>query len=380
MGDPSVTPSTGLTDNTAFKTSEGTLYVSKPYRSKSSKKLRAMITFTPRKSHFDISNESSGTNEFRIRDNVLARCSGSGNKRCGAGLEHQPMRSIRDGPPEAMDQILLDWPRYPALIPNLCSGCGGDMDIQSVCHALSSYHVTSFTRYSKWPWVQSGFLTLHSLVSRIVNRRSVIIDTFQVMIMKMHSYMSVNGHLQRVSIQSEEILQELRQMTNSFGGWDQAMKDAAARRLALNVAAGLHSSSPSTSPSDTPSTPEAASGSTTSYTDAATAQALRQRLTSVTKATKGNIVVSDAPGTPTQDDPRKGTPFEPHPLVDHPEEQVAELARDYSDLKSELTSPGPTFVTWPDTISFSNFALYQIIPTLVYELEYPRTERYVHPM
>lgn len=49
-----------------FKTSEGTLYVSKPYRSKSSKKLRALITFAPRKSHFDISNESSGTNEFRV--------------------------------------------------------------------------------------------------------------------------------------------------------------------------------------------------------------------------------------------------------------------------------------------------------------------------
>jgi len=49
-----------------FKTSEGTLYVSKPFRSKSSKTLRAMITFAPRKSHFDTTNESSGTNEFRV--------------------------------------------------------------------------------------------------------------------------------------------------------------------------------------------------------------------------------------------------------------------------------------------------------------------------
>ena len=45
---------------------EGTLYVSQPYRS-SSNKLRAMVTFAPRKSHFDISNNNSSANEFRVR-------------------------------------------------------------------------------------------------------------------------------------------------------------------------------------------------------------------------------------------------------------------------------------------------------------------------
>lgn len=45
---------------------EGTLYVSKPFRSKSAKRLRALITFKPRKSHFDTTNESSGSNEFRV--------------------------------------------------------------------------------------------------------------------------------------------------------------------------------------------------------------------------------------------------------------------------------------------------------------------------
>ena len=51
-----------------FETSAGTLYVSKPYRSKSSKKLRAQITFAPRNSVFDINNEHSGSSEFRVRD------------------------------------------------------------------------------------------------------------------------------------------------------------------------------------------------------------------------------------------------------------------------------------------------------------------------
>ena len=53
--------------NGGFKTSNGTLYVSKPYLSKSSKKLRALITFTPRKSVFDITNQQSSANEFRVR-------------------------------------------------------------------------------------------------------------------------------------------------------------------------------------------------------------------------------------------------------------------------------------------------------------------------
>ena len=56
-----------------FETSTGTLYVSKPYRSKSSKKLRALITFAPRKSVFDIGNETSITNEFRVRT-PLSQC------------------------------------------------------------------------------------------------------------------------------------------------------------------------------------------------------------------------------------------------------------------------------------------------------------------
>lgn len=62
------------TTSGGFKTDDGTLYVSKPFRSRKSKKLRAMVTFAPRKSHFDIGNENSGTNEFRVRllKNALA--------------------------------------------------------------------------------------------------------------------------------------------------------------------------------------------------------------------------------------------------------------------------------------------------------------------
>jgi hypothetical protein len=55
------------TEDGGFTTTEGTLRVSKPFRSRSTKKLRAMVTFEPRKTHFDTTNEASGTNEFRVR-------------------------------------------------------------------------------------------------------------------------------------------------------------------------------------------------------------------------------------------------------------------------------------------------------------------------
>lgn len=56
-----------------FNTTEGTLSFSKPYRPKGSRKLRALVTFTPRKSVFDISNEASGVNEFRVSDYVAKK-------------------------------------------------------------------------------------------------------------------------------------------------------------------------------------------------------------------------------------------------------------------------------------------------------------------
>nr|VWO96992.1 PacC [Ganoderma boninense] len=43
----------------------GAVYVSPPYRSSAQNKLRAMVTFAPRKSLFDISNENSTSNQFR---------------------------------------------------------------------------------------------------------------------------------------------------------------------------------------------------------------------------------------------------------------------------------------------------------------------------
>jgi sterol O-acyltransferase len=208
------------------------------------------------------------------------------------------------------------------------------------------------------------------------------------MIMKMHSYITVNGQMQYATLQSQSISNDLRKATHSVGGWDQAILDAKTHRVELDATAGT--TSLGISPDSTPSrTPDIPAGSSTSYTDAATAIALRKRLAAVSSVTDGNITIVDAPHTDSQmqnwetrseasnDDPNA---FAPHPLVDHPEECIAEMAKEHSDLQNELTSPGPCYVRWPNNITLKNFALYQLIPTLVYELEYPRTDRCVANM
>jgi sterol O-acyltransferase len=199
------------------------------------------------------------------------------------------------------------------------------------------------------------------------------------MVMKMHSYIAVNGYLQQVTTQSQCLISKLRQMTTEEGGWEEAISVAKARREELdNATASQDDFTPSATPGEV--LPD---GTTRSYVNPATATALRKRLLAVSPRMDRRI------GTPTveQAEPTSSTPPSTsgdnigpavrHPLVDHPNEDIAALAKEYSELQAELTSPGPHYVKWPNNITLKNFALYQLIPTLVYELEYPRTDRCV---
>ena len=67
----------------------------------------------------------------------------------------------------------------------------------------------------------------------------------------------------------------------------------------------------------------------------------------------------------------------PHPLVNHPDTVISSLAQNLSDMELELTGTRAGAVRWPQNITWGNFVDYQLIPSLVYELEYPRTKRFV---
>ena len=185
------------------------------------------------------------------------------------------------------------------------------------------------------------------------------------MIMKMHSYMATNGYLRHASQQSAEILAQLREATLRVGGWERAIVDAKRRQDDLERETDTDSTGTGPSPSPSGKLRLPGDDLSTSYVEVSSAAVLRNRLIHVTETTTSEIVLDDA-------NPKDITS---HILVNHPDPQISALATEFSELESELISSGPERVRWPENITFKNFAVYQLIPTLVYELEYPRTKR-----
>lgn len=202
--------------------------------------------------------------------------------------------------------------------------------------------------------------------------------------MKMHSYMTINGYLQYISTRLQQTLEELHRATTAVGGWDEALVTAKAHREELDAmtASGSAGSETEWTPSITPA--ERSGTVTSSFTSASTANALRQRLIDIsanpkisTPSVQVNSEFSDSPAESVDQSGSKPSPPSPHPLVDHPDAKISAIATDYTDMESELVGSGPNYVRWPNNITLKNFTVYQLIPTLVYELEYPRTDRYV---
>ena len=207
------------------------------------------------------------------------------------------------------------------------------------------------------------------------------------MMMKIHSYLATNGYLSNVYAQVQSSLSELRRLTEDpeIGGWEKALSDAKLNRVQLDKSeassegdnSSINSQGIETSPlSGTPNVPE---GSTTSYIDVHSAAQLRHRLNLTSKSLQANDEANhklDTTGNHVLSPTATHKPG-PHPLVDHPDPRVHELAEEISEMEAELVSTGPEYVRWPDNVTWKNFAVYMLIPTLVYELEYPRTERYV---
>lgn len=210
----------------------------------------------------------------------------------------------------------------------------------------------TWTFNRQWPWVQSGFLTLHTLV----------------MIMKVHSYVAHNGNLSIISKDAVYKEHQLRKATNRVGGWDQALRDATRHRISSHLEGSTTESTPAGTPFQIPE------DASRSYYDGPTPVALRNRLLAATDSLpngKHNY------GRTTSPPPVEPSNLPPHPLTYHPDPEISELAKDMTELESELTSTGPERVRWPANITWANYADYLLVPSLVYELEFPRTDRYV---
>ncbi|KAG6331832.1 hypothetical protein ID866_7254 [Astraeus odoratus] len=386
----------GSAQSGTFATTEGTLYVSKPFRSKRSKKLRAIVTFEPRKSHFDTTNEQSGTNEFRgfftlfwislFLFTVQTYISSLEANGYALSFAFATMFS-RDAVVLAISDAVL------VLSTGLCVPFAKAISqgrlryywvgaaLQHILQTFILAIAIVWTYHRQWPWVQSGFLTLHSFV----------------MIMKMHSYISINGYFYSTLERSQAVYEELQRLTDEHvaGGWDGALREAESVRTKEAQEKETRGPNDGISSVDQEiGTPEA-EVVIRSLTDLGTADALRRRLVAVSEEHRTDRSERETPvGADHDMNGAESTGFTPsYPatpaqatldlspaafasiLTHHPNPAIAGTAHAFIDLDSELVSGGPCKVRYPENLTTGNFVEYMLIPTLVYELEYPRTDR-----
>jgi sterol O-acyltransferase len=67
-------------------------------------------------------------------------------------------------------------------------------------------------------------------------------------------------------------------------------------------------------------------------------------------------------------------PREPNVLSYSSDEKIAVLARNIDMMEDELRSNGAQGLVWPQNVTYRNYFDYMFFPTLVYQLEYPRTD------
>ncbi|KAG9018340.1 hypothetical protein FRB93_000043 [Tulasnella sp. JGI-2019a] len=253
----------------------------------------------------------------------------------------------------------------------------------------------------QWEWVQSGFFTLHCIV----------------MLMKVHSYVSINGEFSELLLQKNEQTAALQFLVSSRpGGWSAAEVEASDARTAAaqpfnEKRSGSHS--PENVASDVTTTPAGTPmpiadgvvigthvvGTGRGNTNDLAMASLRQRLSTLppgaqipdSLSTPNGGKLSSSAKDPSYFPSSNNTTFPPktaesqpstapekHPLLGHPSSEINALAESISALDDGITSAGVNGqkrVRFPDNVTLKNFADYQLIPTLVYELEYPRTER-----
>jgi len=197
--------------------------------------------------------------------------------------------------------------------------------------------------------------------------------------MKMHSYLAVNGYLHGVNKEAIKTERLLRGETEKVGGWDKAIADAKSHREEFEQ-------TDVSTPSETPALLREGSKSYFSG-DGPAATALRHRLQQVAKE-NGNLAAhSNIHPASTVDNTvpklikKKAEwtmpePLPPHVLVDHPNTEISALAEQLSEMESDLTGNCLHKVRYPANLTWWNYLDFHMLPTLVYELEYPRTNRY----
>nr|XP_019049785.1 sterol O-acyltransferase [Kwoniella bestiolae CBS 10118]OCF28715.1 sterol O-acyltransferase [Kwoniella bestiolae CBS 10118] len=413
-----MTTTLSKTKDNVINTPGGIIHV-RPYRSSSNAQLKAVLSFTPRVSSLDRTNERSQTDEFRGFFVLF-----------WIGLALLFLRTSMQSWEE--NRTPLSW-----TFGRLITGDALVLAISDILMVLTMFVCVPFVKglqnrwyryhwtglilqhtfqtiylgtavwwgwHRQWYWVQSGFLVLQPLCNH----------TELTAIAQMHSYMSHNGMLATVYFQLQEEKRQLEEAIKHIpGGREQLLSEAADRKAHLEA---LEGPTPVGTPG--PGTPALSSRSsfsapiasnTTGYEDPSAA--LRRQVGGFTESSsaredtpesglapsaeirqrksiskpKKKHQATDAlppprPNLPlgTSLEPSHSTlphePSPPSPLAWSSNEQIALLARNIDAMQEELKSNGAKGLVWPQNVTYKHFLDFMFFPTLVYQLEYPRTK------
>ncbi|KAF9938829.1 hypothetical protein BGZ65_012100 [Modicella reniformis] len=186
------------------------------------------------------------------------------------------------------------------------------MAIQHCLQILFLLSAIAWTIWREWPWVQSGFFTLHAIA----------------MLMKIHSYIAFNGELSEKLIQLKKCETVYAQIK---------------RNDTMTADDNDNDSSTSNDSSNEDQDQEAESSQLRHHRRASEAAA---------------ALLQDPAATPV--------------VVN-----ASILAAEIDELKSELRCQSGEL--WPANVTVANFIDYLLVPSLIYELQYPRTDR-IRPM
>jgi sterol O-acyltransferase len=196
--------------------------------------------------------------------------------------------------------------------------------IQNVWQTIYIATVIWWTWFREWPWTHSIFIFLHCLV----------------FVMKMHSYTFYNGYLSGVNRRRKVLQLKLKHLENV----QPATKDATAKD---NSSSSLNLLGQST-------------------------RDLKDRRPSMLR-TSTNLVTEQSDVATVAAAIESGRPFDLAQLQAF--ESV--IKSEISDLDKQLEGKMPSSAgtnTYPHNLRLSNFAEFIFLPTLVYELDYPRQE------
>ncbi|KAI0143961.1 MBOAT family protein [Hypoxylon sp. NC0597] len=194
--------------------------------------------------------------------------------------------------------------------------------LQNIWQTIFIANVVGLTLVRDWPWTHTVFFVLHGLV----------------MLMKQHSYAFYNGHLSSVYKKRQSLLLKLKQ---------------------------LESISPVTSPSLT--NPKVSALSTSHLALPPSADEYRERRHSLSKSRSAdqNDIESISRAIEAAE------PLDMEQL--HAFERLIKWEVDAltDELRGKATDPAHYY---PNNLTFLNHYEYIVLPTVVYELQYPRSE------